>query len=77
MITTRPAYLLSYGPHGEPHIVRARFADRIVVSHYWTERQALEARDAAFAAGATAVHVACLPMRLTGTTSDYPRNCRM
>ena len=77
MITTRTACLLCYGPDGEPYIVRARFADRIDVSHYWSEREALEARDTAFVAGATAVHVAGLPRRLTGTTSDHPRNCRM
>lgn len=76
MITTPAVYLLPDGPHGEPYIVRARFSDRIDVSHYWTEQQALQARDAAFGAGATAVHVAGRPMCLTGTTSNHPRNCR-
>lgn len=38
MTTTRTAYLLSYGPDGEPDIVRARFADRINGSHHWSER---------------------------------------
>jgi hypothetical protein len=63
MIATRTVYQPSYGPHGEPYSVRARFADRIDVSHFWTEREALDARDAAFDAGARAVHVAGLPLR--------------
>jgi hypothetical protein len=54
----------SYGPHGEPYSVRARFADRIDLSHFWTEREALDARDSAFDDGARAVHVAGLPLRL-------------
>jgi hypothetical protein len=63
MIAIATVYQPSYGPHGEPYSVRARFADRIDESHYWTEAEALDARDAAFGAGARAVHVAGLPMR--------------
>jgi hypothetical protein len=64
MIATFTRFQPSYGPHGEPYSVRARFADRIDLSHYWTEREALDARDAAFDAGARAVHVAGLPLRV-------------
>ena len=46
-----------YGPSGEPYRVRARFADRTHVEHFHTQAQALDARDAAFDAGAHAVHV--------------------
>ncbi len=52
-----------YGPHGEPYSVRARYPGSTITTHFWTEREALDARDAAFDAGAHAVHVAGLPMR--------------
>ncbi len=63
MIHTSTVYQPHYGPHGEPYSVRARFADRIDLAHLWTEREALDARDAAFDAGTRAVHVTGLPMR--------------
>jgi hypothetical protein len=63
MIATFTRYQPSYGPHGEPYSVRARFADRIDLSHHLTERAAMDARDAAFDAGAFAVHVTGLPLR--------------
>jgi hypothetical protein len=61
MMTTYTRYQPSYGPAGEPYSVRARYAGSIIVSHYWTEAEAMDARDAAFDAGAVAVHVAGLP----------------
>jgi len=61
----------SYGPQGQPFSVRARFADRMTEAHYWTEREAMEARDAAFDAGARAVHVAGLPFR--GAAAGFPK----
>ncbi len=63
MIATFTRFQPSYGPQGEPYSIRARFADRIDLSHFWTEREALDARDGAFDAGACAVHLAGLPMR--------------
>lgn len=54
----------SYGPQGQPYSVKARFADRIEESHHWTEREAMDARDAAFDTGAHAVYVAGLPCRV-------------
>lgn len=63
MITTLTIRQPSYGPQGQPYSVRARFADRIDQSHHWTESEALDARDAAFDAGAHSVHVAGLPFR--------------
>jgi hypothetical protein len=75
MIATRTIYQPSYGPCGEPYRVRARFADHIDESHYWTERDALDARDAAFDAGARAVHVSGLPLRLAvvAPITHHPR----
>jgi hypothetical protein len=73
MIATAIVYQPSYGPHGEPYSVRARFADRIDESHYWTEAEALDARDAAFDAGARAVHVAGLPLRVAIVAPIQPR----
>ncbi len=64
MLTTHTIYQHSYGPCGEPYSVRARFAAGMSESHYWTEREAMDAREAAFDAGARAVHVAGLPCRL-------------
>jgi hypothetical protein len=63
VIATFTRFQPHHGPHGEPYSVRARFADRIDLSHHWTEREALDARDAAFDAGARSVQVAGLPMR--------------
>ena len=64
--------LPSYGPHGEPYSVRARFDGRDnIESHHWTEGAALEARDRAFDAGARSVHVAGLPFR--GAAAGFPR----
>ncbi len=63
LVTPQP----SYGPNGEPFSVRARFAAGVNVSHHWTEAEAMDARDAAFDAGARSVHVAGLPARLACT----------
>jgi hypothetical protein len=63
MITTVTIHQPHYGPQGQPYIVRARFAEGQTVAHYWTEREAMEARGAAFDADAHAVHVAGLPFR--------------
>ncbi len=63
-MNTLTLYQPSYGPHGEPFSVRARFAAGVVESHHWTEREAMDARDAAFDAGARSVHVCGLPLRL-------------
>ena len=55
-------YQPHYGPHGEPYRVRARYTDRTTVEYFHTQAQALDARDAAFDAGARSVHVSGLPM---------------
>jgi hypothetical protein len=72
MLATFTRYQPSYGRHGEPFSVRARFADHIDLSHYWTEREALDARDAAFDAGAHAVHVVGLPLRVAVVAPVQP-----
>jgi hypothetical protein len=54
-------YQPHYGPSGEPYRVRARFADRTTVEHFWSQAEALEARDRAFDQGAKSVHVSGLP----------------
>ena len=66
-MTTLIVYQPHYGPQGQPYTVRARFADGMTEAHYWTEREAMDARDAAFDAGAKSVHVCGLPLRLAGT----------
>ena len=72
MIITHAVYLPSYGPHGEPFFVRARFEDRIEQAHCWTEREALDARDRAFDQGALSVHVAGLPCRFACNAPNHP-----
>lgn len=74
MFVTMTVYHPHYGPHGEPYSVRSRFADRTTLSHHWTERDAMEARDQAFDAGAHGVHVAGLPLRsaAVGPVSSGP-----
>jgi len=64
MFVTLTHYQPHYGPSGEPYRVRARYADRTTVEHFWSQAEALEARDRAFDAGARSVHVAGLPLRL-------------
>jgi hypothetical protein len=63
-------YQPHYGPQGEPYRVRARFDDRTTVQHFWTHRDAMEARDAAFDQGAHTVHVSGLPM--IGAACGFP-----
>ncbi len=63
----------SYGPQGQPYSVRARFAAGVVESHHWTEREALDARDVAFDAGAHSVHVCGLPFRGAAVVPHLPR----
>lgn len=75
MIWTTTVRQPHYGPQGQTFCVRARFADRIEESHHWTERAALDARDAAFDAGAWAVHVTGLPFRgaVVAPVTNRPR----
>ena len=71
----------SYGPHGEPfavrarfadHAVRARFADHIEVSFFWTASEANEQRDRYFDAAARSVHVRGLPAIVAA--GGFPRS---
>jgi len=67
-------YQPHYGPHGEPYRVRARFDDRTTVEYFHTQAQALDARDAAFDAGARSVHVSGLPF--IGAAAGFPSVAR-
>jgi hypothetical protein len=63
-MTTLTRHQPHYGLHGSPYTVTSRFPGRITLSHHWTEAEALDARDAAYMAGARSVRVAGLPLRL-------------
>jgi hypothetical protein len=67
-MTTLIVYQPHYGPQGQTYTVRARFASGMTEAHYWTEREAMDARDAAFDAGTKSVHVCGLPLRLASST---------
>jgi hypothetical protein len=64
-------YHPSYGPQGEPYSVFARYPDKLLVSHHWTEDEAMNQRDGHLQRGGVHVRVVGLPTR--GTSAGFPR----
>lgn len=70
MISMTTIYHPHYGPHGEPYTVRVETGSRVTLAHYWTEREAWEARDAALDAGVVSVRISGLPTRCYAVTPN-------
>ena len=62
-VTTTTIYQPYYGPQCQPYAVRVEGDEGLSLRHFWTEREAWDARDEALDAGAVSVRILCATCR--------------